>query len=82
MPYYLWGTERRKGDLNEIAGFLASAGVDCEQRVFPDSAASEWEDELLLITGLGSFAGKVAIRRAVPFLLASKEDDELIRSRG
>ena len=69
MPIQIWGVESRRQDISVLETALAIQGIsDYEVQIFPDSVADSWEDNLLLISSLGSFAGQEAIERALPFL--------------
>lgn len=69
MSIHIWGTESRREDVAALETVLTNEGIsDYHVEIFPETVADSWEDNPLLITSLGSFAGQEAIERALPFL--------------
>lgn len=69
MEVNIWGTQSRRGDVSTVEVVLKRHGIsDYQIEIFPESVGLGWEDNPVMITSLGSFAGIGEIRRVIPFL--------------
>lgn len=77
MASELWGVASSRDRLRSVEHELAEAGIEFSITVYPDEAAREWGDDVVLITPLGSFTGPERIRRALPLLRARHGAQEI-----